>query len=222
MATVVDMEYYVIFGRNDGSDRIPWCMTLEEEAEKAYLRAKKFRKPLDKVPELEEVLKNAYSDIEEEEIQNFIDCDDEYTLELTGRRPVDADTINELVKERDPYTLKFFDLTEMTDEELEEWDANDLFDLPDICDFEEGFEPQSPFDQGWDLVVYFAESPEEEPLDEDEAIEALKELFSNANGNYEEVEEYISCCEDLYEGDDLASLAVEIAENFRITDYPSI
>ena len=45
----------------------------------------------------------------------------------------------------------------MTDEEIEEWDAYDLDEIPMINDFEEDFEPSSPYDCGWDLHVEFVD-----------------------------------------------------------------
>ncbi len=219
MATIVEMEYYASFGSGDSSETFPWEIELEGEAEKAFLRAKKLRIPLEDVPEVQAVWEEAYNIIKEEETQNFIDCDDEYTLELLGIQPVDAESINELVADRDQYTLQYFGLTGMSDEELEEWDANNLSKLPNICDFEVGFEPQNPFDQGYSLELYFTECPEEEALGEDEARETLSELLSVANGNYEEVKDYINRCEDLYEGDDLSALVKEVAVNLGINDF---
>ena len=56
-----------------------------------------------------------------------------------------------MVKNRDPYALEFFGLLDADDEELEDWDADFLDEIPTIADFIEDFEPYSPFDEGWSL-----------------------------------------------------------------------
>jgi hypothetical protein len=64
------------------------------------------------------------------------------------------------VEARDPHALAFFDLTEASDEELEEWDAYDLEEIPTIAEFQEDFEPYSPYDAGWTLHVEFVDPNE--------------------------------------------------------------
>ena len=81
-------------------------------------------------------------------------------MECKGVAPMDEDELNELVAARDPHALAFFGLTEVTDEELEEWDAYDLDEVPTIKDFKEDFEPYSPYDEGWSLNVQFADPSE--------------------------------------------------------------
>ena len=46
------------------------------------------------------------------------------------------------------------------EDELDEWDANDLEDLPLIKNFVEDFEPCSPYDSGWSLNVEFVDPNE--------------------------------------------------------------
>ena len=110
MATYVDVRYFADFGTCDASDWLDWIIVLEGEAEKAYLEAMKLRLPFDDYPILREALEEAYSAIDEEEIDNHISLGDEFTLECTGQKRVDPYERNELVAERDPYTLEFFDL----------------------------------------------------------------------------------------------------------------
>lgn len=219
MAITVELQYGVVFGKCDASDWIEWEIDLDGEAEEAYLKAKKLRIAIDEFPELEAVLSAAYEEIEEQEIDNLSEFDDEYVQECTGRYPVDPDEINDLVADRDPHTLAFFELTDLSDEELDEWDANDLDELPDVCDFQENFEPSSPFDGGYLLNVEFVEHPEEDDLDEDEATETLRELFQEANGDYSVIKDYIERCDSLFYDGDLADLAAQIAEELGITDF---
>ena len=86
-----------------------------------------------------------------------IDNGDEYTMECQGEAEVDPNEINDLIADRDPHALAFFGLEDADDDELDEWDANDLDDRPLIKDFVEGFEPYSPYDEGWTLNVEFVD-----------------------------------------------------------------
>lgn len=74
------------------------------------------------------------------------------------------DEINDLIEDRDPHTLEFFDLIDADEDELDKWDANDLDELPLIKDFVEGFEPYSPYDEGWDLHVEFVDPNDNYPF----------------------------------------------------------
>jgi hypothetical protein len=153
----VDIRYGVTFGKGDSSDWIDWTVDLTDEEEKIYDHAIENKLPLNEIPELEEALRRAYVDIEEEEISMGIDNEDEYTMECQGMVEVDPDEINDLIADRDPRALAFFGLEDADDDELDEWDANDLDELPLIKDFVEGFEPYSPYDEGWILNVEFVD-----------------------------------------------------------------
>lgn len=221
--TDVELKYYVSFGSGDGSDILEWSTTLDGEAEETYLKAKKLRLPFDDFPVLNEVLKKAELEIAEEETDNLLDFDDPYVQECTGNCKVDPETINELVADRDEHTLEYFDLTDLTEEELDEWDANDLDDLPDVCDFEEDFEPINPFiEGGYNLYVSFAEDPENEELEEEEARETIVDLFVEADSDYSAVLDYINRCDDYYYNGDLSELAAEIADEMGIEDFQPV
>ena len=153
----VDIHYGVTFGKCDSTDWMDWKLELTDEEAEIYDHAIENEIRLCDVPELEAALARAYDEIEEEEIQNGLDYENEYTMECQGVLPVDPDEINDLIADRDAHALAFFGLEDATDEELEEWDANDLDELPLIKDFEEDFEPYSPFDAGWDLHVEFVD-----------------------------------------------------------------
>ena len=222
--TTVELQYGAVFGKGDGSDWFPWEITLTGAEEAAYLRAKKLWLDPNDCPELQGILADAYEEIKEQETQAMIDCGDEYAMECTGQMEMDPDELNDLVADRDPHALEFFGLTEADEEELEEWDAHDLDELPLRCDFEEGFEPYSPFDEGWQLVVQFPRPDEMEDayLEEPEARETLTELLQAANGDYSVVDDYVSRCSDYVDLDndlDLWELALEIAQSLGLTDY---
>ena len=227
--TTVELRYGAVFGKGDCSDWFEWEIELDGEEEAAYLRAKRLRLNLNECPELEGVLASAYEEIKEEETRNMIDAGDEYAIECTGQAEMDPDELNDLVADRDPHALEFFGLTEADEDELEEWDAHDLDELPLRCDFEEGFEPYSPFDEGWELIVQFAEADEFDDdslmnaeLSEEEAHETLTWLFSEAKGDYSVIKGYISRCSDIAaDGLDLETLAAEIAHSLGLNDYIS-
>ena len=153
----VGLRYGVIFGKGDSSDWIEWEIELTDEEAVIYQNAIDNELPLNEVPELQDALQRAYEEIEEMEIENGIDMEDEYVMECQGLAPMDEDELNELVAARDPHALAFFGLTDATDEELEEWDAYDLDEVPTIKDFQEDFEPYSPYDEGWSLNVHFVD-----------------------------------------------------------------
>ena len=220
MSTCLELRYGVRFGKLDSSDWIDWTAWVDDETFAIYKRAKMLRIPLGNVPELRDVLNKEYKEIEDEAIDNLIYDEDEYVIECTGRGPVDPEHINDLVFQRDPHTLEYFGLTELSDEELEEWDANDLFELPDICDFEEDFEPYSPFDEGYTLYVEFVEQPDEEDLGEEAARETLEILLEEAKGDYSVLKDYIDRCEGLYDGEGtLEELAKTIASELGIQGF---
>ena len=223
--TTVELQYGTVFGKGDGSDWFPWEITLTGAEEAAYLRAKKLWLDPNECPELQGVLAEAYEEIKEQETQNLVECGDEYAMECTGQMEMDPGELNDLVADRDPHALEFFGLSEADEDELEAWDAHDLDKLPLRCDFEEGFEPYSPFDEGWQLVVQFPRPDEMEDayLEEPEARETLTELLQAANGDYSVVDDYVSRCSDLYTGEgSLADLALEIAQSLGTDDYSSV
>ena len=156
----VAIQYGVTFGKCDSSDWIDYEVGLTDAEAAAYDKAIAEGRCLDNVPELQDALQRAYEEIEEMEIENGIDMEDEYVMECQGLAPMDEDELNELVAARDPHALAFFGLTEATDEELEEWDAYDLDEVPTIKDFREDFEPYSPYDEGWSLNVHFVDPSE--------------------------------------------------------------
>lgn len=216
----VALRYGVTFGKCDGSDWIDWEMDLSEEEEAAYNNAIKMRIPLCDVEKLQSALDRAYEDIEAEEIDNGLSYDDEYTMECQGEIEVDPGEINDLIANRDPHALTFFGLTDADEEELSEWDANDLDELPLIKDFEENFEPRSPFDYGWTLHVEFVDPNEDEDVTKEEVERVLTELFNLANGDYTEIHKYIERVDYNYYADfDLEEFAKELAEKLGITDF---
>lgn len=170
--------------------------------------------------ELAEVLSAAHKEIEEEEIENLCDAEDEYVLECQGRITVDADRLNELVHNADPYTLEFLGLQDLSPEELEDWDADcDLDELPLICDFDQDFEPCSPFDGCYSLFVEFVDPNEDEWLEEEEAEQTIRELFAMMPGDFSLVLEYIEINSGDYGEGELCNLAVRIAEELGVTRY---
>lgn len=162
-----NIQFYVSFGDGDGSDWFDDEVELTPEEVEIYNQAVKDWVDLDEVEGLEDALERAYREIEEIEIQNALDMGDDYALECLGKYQVDADEINELVHKADPHAVEFFHLEDLSKEELQKWDANELDDLPNVCDFDPNFEACSPFDRGWDLSVRFAD-PDDDDYEDDE------------------------------------------------------
>ena len=89
--------------------------------------------------------------------------------------------------------------------------------------------PTAPFDEGWELIIQFAEADEFDDdslmnadLEEPEARETLTELLQAANGDYSVVDDYVSRCSDYLSWDsdlDLQALALEIAASLGQEDY---
>ena len=156
----VEIRYGVTFGKGDSSDWIEWEVKLTDEEEKIYDKAIENGEALNEIPELQDALNRAYETIEAEEIAMGIDNCDEYVMEWQGEAEMDPDEINDLIADRDPHALAFFGLEDADDAELDEWDANDLDELPLIKDFIEEFEPYSPYDEGWILNVEFVDPNE--------------------------------------------------------------
>ena len=158
---VVDIRYFVRFGRLDSSNWINWEIILNDEEAEAYNNAVANKIPLNDVPKLEDALYRAYKEIEEVEIEYGIDNGDEYVRECQGEIPMDADELNDLVAARDAHALEFFGLTGADEDEIDAWDAYDLDELPYINEFVENFEPYSPFSEGWDLIVEYVDPNKE-------------------------------------------------------------
>ena len=157
---IVELRYYVRFGKMDSSDWIDWEIDLDEAEEFAYNKAIENKVPLSNVPELEDALLRAYKEIEDDEISIGIDNGDEYVLECQGEAEMDPNELNDLIADRDPHALAFFGLTDADEDEIDAWDAYDLDELPLIKDFVEDFELYSPYDEGWDLIVEFVDPNE--------------------------------------------------------------
>lgn len=164
-----ELVYYCVFGKCDYGDECEWEVELTAEEERLYDDALKNGKDPNEADELQAALQRAYKQIEEEEIQNLLDMEDEYTLECLGLCEADPDEINERVQSGDAFTLKALGLEEAEEEELEDFDAYDLDELPAVRDVFEEFEPQSPFEAGWDLLVRFViPDGEDEEADNEE------------------------------------------------------
>ena len=156
----VEVRYGVTFGKCDSSDWIDFEVELTDEEAAIYDHAIENEIPLEDVAELRDALDRAYAEIEEMEIQNGIDAEDEYVMECQGVTPMDEEELNKLIEARDLHALAFFGLTEATDEELAEWDAYNLEEIPTVAEFQEDFEPSSPYDAGWTLHVEFVDPNE--------------------------------------------------------------
>lgn len=103
---------------------------------------------LSDVPELAKALERAEKEVMEYEMSEY---DNEELREDLGEVEMDIDKLNELVHNRDPHALKFFKLEKASKKKIEEWDADELDEIPLVKDFEEDFKPNYPC-----FRVYFA------------------------------------------------------------------
>lgn len=212
----ITLHYGTIFGKGDASDWIEWDVYASDDEVAIHDRDVLLRKNPNDDDRLKNCLSRAYEEIEDEEIENGISNDDEYTMECTGRMPVDPDEINDLVADRDEYTLEFFGLQDCSEEELDDWDANDLDELPDICDFDSDFVSNSPFDMGWSLNVEFY-NPEDNYLKADEAEATIRTLIDEKA--FDDLKDYVERCKGDFawnDKTDLEALAQQICKELGV------
>lgn len=201
--SVISLQYYACFGKGDYSDTMEWEVELTEEQQVAFKKAVMTQTELDDVEELSKICDAVYPEIEQIEIENCLELDDEFAKECLGEAEVDPEEINDLVHSGDKYTIEYFGLGNMSEEELEDWDANDLEELPLIRDFKEDFEPGSPFDYGWSLNVVLPDVSEME-IDSENIEDYLREL--KVDGDEETISAVIDAVSDFYESDEFESL----------------
>jgi len=211
---LITLNYNVEFGRGDGSDSMDWdvCLTPEESAD--YKRAVMTGTPLEKFSSLRELEDRESEEISNAETDIFIDEEDEYAMECMGENEVDADYINSLIEDGDEYTINFFGLQDLSEEELAAWDAYDLEELPLVKDFEENFEPSTPFDQGYSLNVHLPDVECLEPT-EGQVIEYLREVMEA--GDCELAHQVVEAQGYRYCG--IAEQALGIAGEIGFTEY---
>lgn len=164
MSARVKLEYGITFGKLYSSDWIETWITMTGEAEAAYNEAMKAEKPsFSDFPALVRALEDAADNLKYLAAADLRDGGDEYARSFHHKYDkVDQDEIDELVQKKDRHTLEFFGLTEMDEEELEDWTAWDIDwdDLPEYEAFYPGFVERSPFDEGYILSVHYADDPE--------------------------------------------------------------
>lgn len=229
MLVIANLHYFASFGKLDGSGPMDWDINLTDEEAASYEEAIKLRKAFEEYPALEKPLERAYDEILEHELELFKEGGEEYWgdtyIECAGEYPVDEDELTELVHKRDEHALEFLHLTDLSDEEIASWNASDLDELPDVCDFDPNFEFKNPYEWYWSISVRYAEEPENKKLKKTEAKSTLKQLIKESDGDYSLVFDYIERCEDLYVSNDdveLADLAASVARSLELNELASI
>ena len=221
------LNYGISTGKLDLGERFEREVDLSPEEEEAYIKAAMAGKSFEDDPVLREMLKEEYDELEEEELDNLIEAEDEYTLECLGQTVVDPDEINELVQNGDPHAIEFFGLEDLSDEELKEWDANDLEELPRIADFEEDFEPESPFDCGWTLNLWFDDEYVDNWFEDNAAFNLTKEMVDDyiraalKACDYDFVNDVVEAQSEYYseDEDELKKTVYKIAAELGLDDY---
>ncbi len=225
----VTLLYGISTGQLDpGGDPIDYEVDLTPTQESDYKRALMTGKEFEDFEELRELINGCYEEIEYDEIENLLEYEDEFCMECMGYAKVDPDEINDLVQSGDEHAIKYFKLDRLNPEELEEWDANDLENLPKIADFNEDFEPESPFDNGWKLNVWFFDPRTDEffegksyPITKESIIDYLKEALKA--GDFSLVNEVLKAQEDFFseQGEDIKKTVLQLAEKLGLREYTS-
>ena len=210
--TTIQMSYGVCFGKGDGGDPIDYDYQLNKEQQKQFKEAVMTRKDFSEFPALAGIEDEVYKDAEESEIEVLLyDIGDEFTKECLGENEVDIEEINNLVHKKDKHAIEFFELSDLSDDELESWDVEYECDIPKVKEFYEDFSPMSPFESGWELNIFMRDIDDYE-LDESEIMDYLKELI--LNGEIEKAHEVVTAQEKHWGKDiPLAESASEIAHS---------
>jgi len=157
---MVTVKYYMSYGKCDCGPVCELDVELTKEEQKIYdselqnIKNQKAKElnidpseveltdddidSLNNHPALHEALLRAEKEACDYEISEY---GNEEIMEALGEVPMDSEELNELVHNKDPHAIKFFGLEKASEEEIEEWDADYLDDLPNVCDFKENFEP---------------------------------------------------------------------------------
>lgn len=165
------VKYYQSYGGCGGSDEVGMYIDLTPEEEIIYDREiEKIKSeiaknnpnldpkdieltdddmnPLNEIPELRAALSRAAYEAAEYEISEY---GNQEFMEKLGLNEMDTYELEELVQSKDPYALKYFGLENATDEELGDWSAYSLPEVPTVKDFKKDFVPEEP-----DISVRFA------------------------------------------------------------------
>lgn len=147
---------YRIFQNGNYSEWIYFDFEISESEKVIYQHTIERGGSLNMVPGLKDALQRAREVIEPEEIMCGITNEDEHVLQCLGLVEVDPAYLNELIAERNQETLEFFGLEDASEEELNAWNANDLTELPLVCELGVDFREENPF-SGWWLQIEFVE-----------------------------------------------------------------
>ena len=187
----IGVEYAISYGNHDYADWLPHEITLTPDENSLFEGSVRLFRDLNDVSGLQDVPARAYQEIKENILDFGIMSDSEYVMKCDGSATVDPDEINDCVAGRDPHTLEFFGLEDLSEEELDAWDAHSV-DLPTVAEFDEDFEPIDPFDDEWLLEVRFCEIEHyARDLTEEDARDILTELFQAADGDYSEISGFV-------------------------------
>lgn len=148
---------YRISRQGEYSDWLNWDVELFDDEAVIYQRAIEQGTSLNMVYELKGALARAIKEIEEDTIMDAIAKENDFVMECYGLDEVGVDVINALVAERDQDALAFFRLDSATDDELANWDAHELEELPWVRDFDPGFVECEPFKVGWHVDIEFVD-----------------------------------------------------------------
>lgn len=155
--SVIKVQYYVVFGRGDCSDTQEIEISLNEDEIKAYKKAYEEEIPLEDIEELKNVLNRAYLEACEIETDNLIYSGDPDAAEYVGRIDVTKEDLEARVHNKEKKALEFLELNDLSDEELEKWNADGLDEMPCLYEVDSNYDDINLFDELYTLKVYFTE-----------------------------------------------------------------
>lgn len=217
------MEANFVYASNYSYDQngdLVWkqhSVELNAEDEKAYLNAIRTGVEFAEAEGLGELYEAVMKQLESREEESYLQYESLVAMAAMGQLKMEPDAINDLVDKRDPYTLGYFGLTNASKERLAKWDANKLDDdqIPYMRDFHTNAEYAKPEFDEWKITVCFA-APDEEVV---KAI--LRQIFTECEGEYYEVYEFLDNISNLnVDGDYMTDEIVqEILDELQIDDF---
>ncbi len=190
MATNVKMRFRLVFGDIGPEPWIYKTVVFYGDAEKAYILANRFHLPYEVFPVLVERLNNSSNDITEEEISEEV-----YRIvHYIGNKNIEPVELNQLVGSRDEYALIYLNLENLTEEELDKWDANNLDHLPKYCEVVENFEYKCIVNVAWTMDLEFVEHTVNDIITREEADQLMKELEGNLLVDIVALREHLDNC----------------------------
>ena len=149
------LRYRVVDDLGNADEYYRYYIILEDDEDAAFAKAVFTQTPLNRISKLRDICDQAYCDIEDEAIQDYLVKNHPLFLKGFGEEKMDLDVLNELVHNKDMDAINYFGLENLSDEDLGKWDAHNLdsWKIPYVKRFYPDFKEVNPFDNGWSLEI---------------------------------------------------------------------